>query len=84
MNSDAHLKRIIENNITHIDISKASADICAVVRSNKKKMTKGILLECTNLPPYKTDIRKVSDVPIYDILTAIEKELPDSVNPYFL
>jgi len=84
LNSDAHLKNIIENNITHIDISKASADICAVVRANKKKSTKGILLECTNLPPYKTDIRRISDVPIYDILTAIEKELPDSVHPYFL
>ena len=84
LNSDAHLKSVIENNITRIDISKASADICAVVRANKKKSTKGILLECTNLPPYKTDIRRISDVPIYDILTAIEKELPDSVHPYFL
>jgi hypothetical protein len=84
LNSDAHLKSIIENNISHIDISKATADICAVVRANKKKSTKGILLECTNLPPYKIDIRRISDVPIYDILTAIEKELPDSVHPYFL
>jgi len=84
LNSDEHLKSIIENNITHIDISKASADICAVVRANKKNLTKCILLECTNLQPYKSDIRRISDVPIYDILTAIEKELPDSVNPYFL
>ena len=34
------LRSIIENNITHIDISKASADICAVVRANKKKLLK--------------------------------------------
>jgi hypothetical protein len=58
--------------------------VCSVVEKNNNKLVKSILLECTNLPPYKMDIRKISDLPIYDILTAIENELPNSVQTNFL
>jgi len=84
LNSDAHLRAVIENNITYLDTVKAASDVCTVVGTNKDKLIKSILLECTNLPPYKMDIRRISDVPIFDILTAIEEQLPNSVHPHFL
>ena len=84
LNSNAHLRNVIENNIKNLDTVKAATDVCSVVEQNNNKLVKGILLECTNLPPYKLEIRRISDVPIYDILTTIENKLPDSVHPYFL
>ena len=84
LNSNAHLRNVIENNIKQLDPVKAATDVCAVLKANKDNLTKSILLECTNLPPYKIDIRKILDLPIYDILTAIENELPNSVQTNFL
>lgn len=84
LNSNAHLRNVIENNIKQLDPVKAAIDVCAVVEQNNNKLVKSILLECTNLPPYKSEIRRISNVPIYDILTAIENELPNSVQTNFL
>ena len=84
LNSNAHLRNVIENNIKGLDPVKAATDVCAVVEQNNNKLDKSILLECTNLPPYKSEIRRISNVPIYDILTAIENELPNSVQTNFL
>ena len=84
LNSIAHLRNVIENNIKQLDPVKAAIDVCAVVEQNNNKLVKSILLECTNLPPYKSEIRRISNVPIYDILTAIENELPNSVQTNFL
>lgn len=84
LNSNAHLRNVIENNIKRLDPVKAATDVCAVVEQNNNKLVKSILLECTNLPPYKSEIRRISNVPIYDILTAIENELPNSVQTNFL
>ena len=84
LNSNAHLRKVIENNIKQLDPVKAAIDVCAVVEQNNNKLVKSILLECTNLPPYKSEIRRISNVPIYDILTAIENELPNSVQTNFL
>ena len=84
LNSNAHLRNVIENNIKQLDPVKAAIDVCAVVEQNNNKLVKSILLECTNLPPYKSEIRRISNVLIYDILTAIENELPNSVQTNFL
>lgn len=35
----------------------------------KNPRIKAIVLECTNMPPYKSAIREVTDVPIFDIIT---------------
>jgi len=84
LNFNSHLRNVIENNIEHLDPVIAATEVCAVVEKNNNKLVKSILLECTNLPPYKSEIRRISNVPIYDILTAIENKLPNSVHKYFL
>jgi aspartate/glutamate racemase len=37
----------------------------------KNPELKAIILECTNMPPYKTHLREVTDLPIYDITTLV-------------
>ena len=35
-------------------------------------MVKAIILECTNMPPYKSALREVTSLPIFDINTLTE------------
>ena len=84
LDSNSHLRDVIENDLTTLDRAKAAADVCAALRSEDRVTTKAVLLECTNLPPYKPDIRKRITAPIYDILTAIEVQIPNAVHPQYL
>jgi hypothetical protein len=43
-----------------------------------------VVLECTNLPPYKPQMRRNSDVRIVDILSAIEHIAPKTIAPQYL
>lgn len=79
-----HLRDVISNDLPTLDIEKAAKDICTTLTTSDVEYTKAILLECTNLPPYKPALRKIKDVPIYDILTAIEAILPGCVKSEYL
>jgi hypothetical protein len=46
--------------------------------------TDALLLECTNMPPYKQDLKQFKPVKIFDILSAIEALLPNTVKPTYL
>lgn len=46
--------------------------------------TATVVLECTNLPPYKPQMRRNSDVRIVDILSAIEHIAPKTIAPQYL
>ena len=50
----------------------------------KDKDIKLIILECTNMTPYKDSFRSFFHGEIIDILSLIEEKLPGSVNPKFL
>jgi hypothetical protein len=80
----SHLRDVISNDKTVLDIEKAAADVCAVIHQEIPNTVDAILLECTNLPPYKTALRPIKNLEIFDILTAIEAQLPNAVNPRFL
>ena len=84
LDDKSHLRDVIGNDLTKLNTIQAAKDVCAVLQSDGGTTTKGILLECTNLPPYKPDIRKHISAPIYDILTAIEAQLPNAVQPQYL
>ena len=84
LDAKTHLRDVIENDLTTLNTTQAAADVCAALRDDDNFQTKGVLLECTNLSPYKPDIRKRMSVPIYDILTAIEAQLPDAVHTQYL
>ena len=46
--------------------------------------TETVILECTNLPPYKPQMRRNRNVRIVDILSAIEHIAPKTIAPQYL
>jgi hypothetical protein len=80
----SHLRDVISNDFKTLDENMASDDLCFAFQQGASSKTKAVILECTNLPPYKPGIRRIKPIAIYDILTAIESKLPNSVNPQFL
>lgn len=80
----SHLRDVISNDLKTLDENMASDDLCFAFQQGASSKTKAVILECTNLPPYKPGIRRIKPIAIYDILTAIESKLPNSVNPQFL
>lgn len=80
----SHLRQVIASDAPTLDTALAGAEIAALLRTNLRPTHRHILLECTNLPPYKPAIRAVTDLPITDILTRLEEARPGTVNPMFL
>ena len=59
----------------------------AVMRDFAAAMTPATeteILECTNLPPYKPQMRRNKNVRIVDILSAIEHIAPKTISPQYL
>lgn len=81
---EMHLRQVIEQDVTDLDQQLAAAEIGALVKDRLDPDCKTLLLECTNLPPYKTTIGGVFKGQIVDILTEIERLRPGTVQPAFL
>lgn len=81
---DLHLRDVISHNRTSLDVEKAGRELAEFVQQNLRETHKHILLECTNLPPYKSRLREVCDLPITDILTEIDARAKGVVRPEFL
>ncbi|CTQ51207.1 hypothetical protein [Jannaschia donghaensis] len=81
---DSHLRRVIAGDMATLDTARAGEEVAAAIRAHLRSHHRHILLECTNLPPYKAAIRAIADLPITDILTCIEAVRPGTVRPAFL
>jgi len=79
-----HLRDVIANDRPDLDGALAGREIAALVRAALQDSHRHLLLECTNLPPYKAAIRAETDLPITDILTCIEAARPGTIQPQFL
>ena len=68
-----HLRQVIEQDLTQLDPDTARNDAIATCDRLMKSLpdTRAIILECTNLSPYKQDIRKHAGLPVYDIVDAV-------------
>lgn len=84
LDAASHLRDVITHDRANLDVAQATQDVCDAVGQNTGAPTQAILLECTNLPPYKSAIRQINPVPIYDILTAIEAQMPNAIQPRYL
>ncbi|MGH1577920.1 hypothetical protein [Planktotalea sp.] len=81
---ECHLRTVISQNKTHLDTKRASDEILAHVAKHQTPKHRHILLECTNLPPYKAALHRSTNLPITDILTLIEQSRPNIIKPNFL
>ena len=79
-----HLRQVISQNRTTLDFGFAAQEIADFAAARRKPHHKHILLECTNLPPYKDAIAVKTGLPITDILTCIEAARPGTVQSAFL
>lgn len=78
-----HLRQVISGNLDHLSRKKAEQEITALLRDTQTLAHKHIILECTNLPPYRDAIKAATGLPVTDILTVIESACPGSVASRF-
>lgn len=80
-----HLREVISQDLPHLDHQKAEAELLELLAPFLASgRIKALILECTNLPPYKTAIKSAFSVEIYDILTSIETRAPQAIKPEYL
>ncbi len=67
------LHRVIAGDLPSLDVERARGDAVAAAGRLMRKApdTAAILLECTNLAPYRAEIAATSGRPVYDITQAI-------------
>jgi hypothetical protein len=80
----SHLKQVIADDLPQLDRNRAESEIIDLVACLlAQRPVRALVLECTNLPPYKAALKKKFDIEIFDILTQIHLVNPDIVNPAF-
>jgi len=84
LHTDMHLRQVISGDLRDLDQAVAGREVADLVVTHVPSQTRTLLLECTNLPPYKPAIRRVFQGTIIDILTEIERARPGTVKPQFL
>ena len=84
LRSTSYLHKVIFNDMTMFDAGKVAEELLAAFKEACTESTNALLLECTNMPPYKPYLKEHKAVRIFDILSAIEGVLPNSINPIYL
>jgi Asp/Glu/hydantoin racemase len=67
----AEFRRRILNDESVMDYAAARDDVvrCAVALKEKHRDVGAIVMECTNMPPYRADVGKATGLPVFDALT---------------
>lgn len=81
---DHHLRRVIFQNLGALDVARASQELLDLLAREQRPVHKHLVLECTNLPPYKAALHAQSGLPVTDILTCLEALQPGSIHEQFL
>ena len=82
---ESHLRQVIANDLPALDRQRAEDEIVRLVDGLcAAGGVRALLLECTNLPPYKQALRARFDIEIFDILTLIDGMKANIVDPAHL
>ncbi len=84
MPKQMHLRRVISENRADLNANLAAQELTHFIATRQQPQHKHLLLECTNLPPYKAQMKHVTGLPITDILTLIETQTPGAIASQFL
>ncbi|MDB2389985.1 aspartate/glutamate racemase family protein [Alphaproteobacteria bacterium] len=80
----SHLHQVISQNTNHMDSRRAETEIIDLVgKMMMDSPIDALLLECTNLPPYKAALKAEFGLEIYDILTVLHDFDAQMVKPYY-
>lgn len=80
---DSHLRDVIGNDRDVLDVRRARSEMRLFIERIQTPEHRHIVLECTNLPPYRAEIKAATGLPVTDILTRIEDIAPGAVAPRF-
>ena len=86
LDTSMHLQQVISQDLDDLNFERAEEDIDGLIRAALASYPeiKAIMLECTNLPPYKHIIRRHFSGEIVDCLSVLESALPGLVKEQFL
>lgn len=84
LTDDMHLTQVIRQDLHDLDTRRAGSELVDLVTARRTQAHQHLLLECTNLPPYKAALAAATGLPITDILTLIEAARPGTIAPEFL
>ena len=85
LDPQSHLRQVIAGDLPELDAARAGAELADLVGGSiKDRDVRALLLECTNLAPYKQELKTRFNVEVYDILTMINDVHPCMVKPEFL
>ena len=85
LDNNTHLRDVISHDLPALDTAKATTEICAMMARQMAIIAlDAVILECTNLPPYKAALRARFGLDVYDILTMIDAVNPGLVKTEFL
>ena len=83
--AQSHLRQVIANDLPTLDRQRAEDEVVRLVDGLcAAGGVRALLLECTNLPPYKQALKARFDIEIFDILTLIDGMKADIVDPAHL
>ena len=82
----SHLYQTIKQDHDQMDAGRARAELAQLFSQQLacQPQIKAVLLECTNLSPYKVVFRADFDGELVDALTLLERQSPGLVKPEFL
>ncbi|MEQ8354863.1 MAG: aspartate/glutamate racemase family protein [Kiloniellaceae bacterium] len=71
------LHRVIAQDLPHLDMAAAEADALAAGRALKAQAPDlgAVVLECTNLPPYRAALAADLGLPVHDLVTQLATRL---------
>jgi len=72
LDSKSHWYRTIANNKADADIEQARKDVLALVDCAMENHPRLLLIECTNLSPWKQEIRDRTGLAVFDLVDALE------------
>jgi len=69
----SHLARVIREDQTDLDGSRAEAEVLAAAERLAAQAADlcCVVLECTNLPPYRAAVQRVLGLPVHDLVTLV-------------
>ena len=86
------LHRTLLQDLPELDPVDAQAQVLAAAARLRRRHPRidTLVLECTNLPPYADALRRATGLPVYDVVTMIERRMarladiarPDSQGPH--
>ena len=84
--NQGHLYRTIKEDHAQLDAEQAAAELAQLTRQllATHGQVKSLLLECTNLSPYRAVFRAGFEGHIIDLLTILDSLSPGLVKPEFL